>query len=205
MQYIIIIIIIALIQQQVAPRLNKPEAISISSSTTFHDLINALPPIGPVLIQPPSSLLCRPGFFHTLALSTLQNGTRKNLKQRLNVKTGHSTHAAYLMHISLLSTRWRHLSHNCLQLKVNTHKKRNFQSFLYKTQECNASGVLLSVNTESPFYNCFVFFRQSCTITALSSNMHLVLSHRCVRTIWFVWKPPGPDARIEKAGGFVPR
>lgn len=37
----------------------------------------------------------------------------------------------------------------------------------------------------------FVFFRQSCTVTALSSNMHLVLSHRCVRTIWSVWKPPG--------------
>lgn len=37
----------------------------------------------------------------------------------------------------------------------------------------------------------FVFFRQSCTVTALSSNMHLVLSHRCVQTIWSVWKPPG--------------
>lgn len=37
----------------------------------------------------------------------------------------------------------------------------------------------------------FVFFQQSCTVTALSSNMHLVLSHRCVRTIWSVWKPPG--------------
>lgn len=107
---------------------------------------------------------------------------------------GHSAHAAYLMHISLLSTRWRHFSHNCLQLKVNTHtKQKKLPKLLYKTQECNASGVLLSVNTESPFYNFFffVFFRQSCTVTALSSNMHLVLSHRCVQTIWSVWKPPG--------------
>lgn len=81
---------------------------------------------------------------------------KKVRTERLNVKMGHSTHAAYLMHISLLSTR-RHFSHNCLQLKVNTQKKK-LPKLLYKTQECNASGVLLSVNTESPFYNFFCLF-----------------------------------------------
>lgn len=46
----------------------------------------------------------------------------------------------------------------------------------------------------------FVFFRQSCTVTALSSNMHLVvLSHRCVRTIWSVRKPTGPDAKLKRS------
>lgn len=74
--------------------------------------------------------------------------------------------------------------------------------FIYKTQECNASGV--SVNTESPFYIFFVCFRQSCTVTALSSNMHLVVSSLCPNDLICEENHPGLVSNRNKVSGFVP-
>lgn len=77
-----------------------------------------------------------------------------------------------------------------------------FFLYIYKTQECNASSV--SVNTESPFY-IVLCFRQSCTVTALSSKMHLVvLSHCRVRTTWRVTGPPGLASNQERSVDLSP-
>lgn len=83
-------------------------------------------------------------------------------------------------------------SHNCLQLKVNTQKS-NFQSFYIKPRNAMPPVCCWAWTQKALFTFFIVFFWQSCTVTALSSNMHLVvLSHRCVQTIWSVRKPPGP-------------
>lgn len=96
--------------------------------TTFQDPINAHRSISPVQFLPhlPLSSACS----HTGILNLAKWHMKKVKTERLNVKMGHSTLAAYLMHVSLLSTRWRHFWHNCLQLKVNTHKKRKLPKLL---------------------------------------------------------------------------
>lgn len=135
---------------------------------------------------------------HTQAFSTSQNGTWKT--ERLNVKMGHSTLAAYLMHISLLSTRWRHFSHNCLQLKVNTQKKK-LPKLLYKTQECNASGVLLSVNTESPFLHfffCLFLTVLYCNCVKLKYAPCCVVSSLCPNDL-ICEKTTGPDTKSKRS------
>lgn len=153
-------------QTSVHHKLNRPSSWSASLppnpqqiKTTFQDLINALRSISPVqFLAPPPIILCI--FIHS-AFSTLQNGTRKKVKtERLNVKMGHSALAAYLMHISPLSTCWRHFSHNCLQLKVNT-QKRNFQSFYIKPRNAMPPVCCWAWTQKALFTICFKSFSDS--------------------------------------------
>lgn len=96
---------------------------------TFQELMDALRSINQVQCLAPSSFASS-YTRHTQPCKMARKKKKKEVKtERLNVKMGHSTLAAYLMHISPF--RRHFFPHNCLQLKVNT-RKSNFQSFYIK-------------------------------------------------------------------------
>lgn len=125
MQYMVLIFIHPVTPQtERAGRWPPPPPQQIK--TTFQDLINALWSIR--VSAPPPIILCV--FIHRRS-QPCKMAHEKVKTERPNVKMGHSTLAAYLMHISLLSTCWRQFSHNCLQLKVNTQKQSSTALYIY--------------------------------------------------------------------------
>lgn len=74
-----------------------------------------------------------------------------------------------------------------------THKKRNFQSFYIKPRNAMPPVCCWAWTQKALFTIFFCLFPTVLYCNCvLSSNMHLVvLSHRCVQTIWSVRKPPG--------------
>lgn len=158
--------------------------------TTFQDPINAHRSISPVQFLPhlPLSSACS----HTGILN-LAKWHMKKVKTETECKNG-SQHSRCIPNARL--TFEYSLKAFLTQLftakSKYTKKKKTSKAFI-ENPGMQCLRCVVEREHRKPFLQFFfVFFRQSCTVTALSSNMHLVvLSHRCVQTIWSVRKPPG--------------
>lgn len=183
MQYIVIIWI-----HQVTPSTERasrcihppPPPPPQSIKTTFQDPINALRSISPVQFLPhlPSSSASSYTGIHTLAKWHMEK-----VKQRLNVKMGHSTRCIPNAHLTFEYSK-AFLTQLFTAKSKYTQKKETSKAFI-ENPGMQCLRCLVEREHRKPFLQFFfVFCRQSCTVTALSSNMHLVvLSHRCVQTI----------------------
>lgn len=120
---------------------------------------------------------------------------------------GHSTPAAYLMHISLLSTRWRHFSTQLFTAKSKyTQKKRNFQSFYIKPRNAMPPVCCWAWTQKALFTIFFCLFPTVlyCNCVKLKYAPCCVVSSLCPNDL-ICEKTHRAWRQVEKVSGFVPR
>lgn len=130
---------------------------------------------------------------------------KKVKTERLNVKMGHSTRAAYLMHISLFEYSLKAFFTQLFTAKskytrTHTHKKENFQSFYRKPRNAMPPVCCWAWTQKALFTIVFffllllfvVFFRQSCNCNCVKLKYApcCVVSSFCPNDLICVWKPP---------------
>ena len=209
MQYIVITLIPPVTPQTEWAARWSP-ASSTRVKTTFQDLINALRSISPVQFSdpPPTHHLPKSSASSYTGILKLAKWHMKKVKtERLNVKMGHSTPAAYLMHISLLSTRWRHFSTQLFTAKSKyTQKKRNFQSFYIKPRNAMPPVCCWAWTQKALFTIFFCLFPTVlyCNCVKLKYAPCCVVSSLCPNDL-ICEKTHRAWRKVEKVSGFVPR
>lgn len=122
---------------------------------------------------------------HTGILNLCKMAHEKSKNRETECKNG-SQHSRCIPNAHLTFEYLKAFFTQLFTAKVNTQKKETSKAFI-ENPGMQCLRCVVEREHRKPFlqfFFFFVFFRQSCTVTALSSNMHLVvLSHRCVQTI----------------------